>query len=117
MGSVVQSKHIRRYINVYLMILPAMFFFFLFLVFPLIKSFQMSMYNYNGFGKMVDFIALQNYLEALRDRSFWNSLGNNLILVVCDIIISTTIAFFLAYFLYKRVPGWKFLMCRSLCLL
>lgn len=92
----------------YLMILPAMFFFVLFLLFPVFKAFQISFYNYSGIGEMVNFIGLDNYIKSLSDTAFLNSLINTLKLMLFDLGTSLPLAFILAYLIYINIPGWRF---------
>lgn len=102
------TMRIKENLTGYSMIIPAMFFFFLFLVFPVFKAIQISLYDYSGVGKMTDFIGLDNYMKSILDIEFFMSILNTLKLVVFDLIISTMVGFFLAYALFKRIGGWKF---------
>ncbi|MFB9278848.1 carbohydrate ABC transporter permease [Cohnella cellulosilytica] len=92
----------------YLMIFPALFFFVLYLVYPLFKSLRMSLYDYSGIGSLTDFVGLANYVEALADKQFYNAMANNFTLMAIELVVSLTVAFILAYFLYRGVFGWKF---------
>lgn len=104
----INGKTIKENFTGYSMILPAMFFFFLFLVIPIFKSIQMSLYNYSGVGPLENFIGLDNYFKSLSDMDFYGSIYNTLKLVVLDIVISISVGFFLAYLLFVRTRGWKF---------
>lgn len=101
-------SNIKRTFTGYSMILPAMIFFFLFLVFPLLKAVHISFFDYAGVGKMTDFIGLSNYIKSFTDLDFYSSLLRTVKLTAVDITVSITIGFFLAYTLYKRVGGWRF---------
>ncbi|MFC4597547.1 carbohydrate ABC transporter permease [Cohnella hongkongensis] len=92
----------------YLMIFPALFFFVLYLIYPLFKSLRMSLYDYSGIGSLTDFVGLANYAEALADKQFYNAMANNFTLMAIELVVSLTVAFVLAYFLYRGVFGWKF---------
>ena len=102
------KRKIFENITAYTMIIPAMSFFFLFLVYPIVKAFQMSFYEYSGIGKLENFIGLENYLTTFSDKEFLDSLLNTFKLLGFDLLLSLTIGFFLAYFLFKRYKGWKF---------
>ncbi len=92
----------------YGMIFPSMFFFFLFLVFPVFKAFQMSAYKYSGFGKMTDFVGLKNYLTVLQDPYFYTAISITLRFVLVDIVFALGIGFLLAYFLFRMGKMGKF---------
>lgn len=106
--STIKWKTINENITGYSMILPAMIFFFLFLVIPIFKALQMSFYDYSGIGPLKDFIGLDNYIKSVTDMDFYGSVFNTLKLVVFDIVISITVGFILAYMLFSRIRGWKF---------
>lgn len=91
------------------MIIPAMAFFVMFLLFPIFKAFQFSLYQYSGFGELTNFVGLDNYREALRDPTFFRALRNNLLLAISDTAVSLTVGFLLAYFLSRKAIGWRFL--------
>ncbi|OCT12815.1 hypothetical protein A8709_20975 [Paenibacillus pectinilyticus] len=101
------SKRVMTNMVAYLMIFPAMFFFILYLVYPLFKSFHMSLYNYSGVGPLTKFVGMDNYAQVFKDDHFYQAMQNNFVLMASEIIVSMTVAFLLAYLLYKGVYGWK----------
>jgi raffinose/stachyose/melibiose transport system permease protein len=92
----------------YTMILPAMFFFVLFLVIPIFKAMQVSLYDYAGVGVMKDFIGFENYVKSITDKELFFTMLNTFKLAGFDLLFSIGIGFFLAYVLFKRINGWKF---------
>lgn len=68
-----------RGLRVYLFILPAVSFMFIFLIFPLATSFYLSFTKYNyAYSDHPKFIALGNYLHLLQDANFVVALRNTM---------------------------------------
>jgi multiple sugar transport system permease protein len=74
------SKKINRdRIEIVLLFLPGLIFFFLFTVFPIIKLFIMSFFEYNiGLNIENRFIGLENYLNVFSDQSSRIAISNTL---------------------------------------
>jgi raffinose/stachyose/melibiose transport system permease protein len=92
----------------YSMIIPAMFFFVLFLLIPIFKAMQVSLFEYSGVGVMKDFIGFDNYIKTISDKELFITILNTLKLAAFDLVFSIAIGFSLAYVLFKRIAGWKF---------
>ena len=71
----------------------------IFIVYPIISTFYISSFDWNGISVNKYFIGLQNWKELIGDSSFWAAFKNNIILMVCSIIIQIPIAIALATFL------------------
>ncbi|MFC3799610.1 carbohydrate ABC transporter permease [Cohnella sp. GCM10012308] len=97
----------KKQLLAYAMIFPALFFFVLYLLFPLVKSLQMSFYDYDGVGPLSDFIGFGNFAEGFRDSRFYEAMGHNWILMAVELVVSMCVAFALAYFLFQGVFAWK----------
>lgn len=68
-----------RRLRVYLFLLPAVLFMFIFLIFPLATSFYLSFTKYNyAYSDHPKFIALGNYLHLLQDANFVVALRNTM---------------------------------------
>ena len=68
-----------RGLRVYIFILPALLFMFIFLIFPLATSFYLSFTEYNyAYSDHPKFIALGNYLHLLQDANFVVALRNTM---------------------------------------
>lgn len=80
-----------------LFLLPGVLFFLFYVVFPIIQSFNLSFYRWDGLGEPV-FVGAENYAELFDDRAFEVSLWNNfkwLILYLLAIPAGLAIALFL----------------------
>ena len=60
-----------------LFLLPGVFFFAVYVIYPVFQSFNISLYKWDGLGE-AEFIGLKNYQKLLEDRAFETSLWNNL---------------------------------------
>lgn len=60
-----------------LFLLPGALFFVVYVISPIIQSFNISLYNWDGLGKAT-YVGLANYEELLDDRAFEISIWNNL---------------------------------------
>lgn len=56
---------------------PGVLFFLFYVIFPVVQSFNLSFYRWDGLGEP-EFIGMGNYVELLDDRAFEVSLWNNL---------------------------------------
>jgi raffinose/stachyose/melibiose transport system permease protein len=89
-----------------LFVMPALVFYIVFLVIPIIRTFQFSFFSWNGASPVMQFVGLQNYTRLLQDELFWKSLGHNLIWIVSTVIIPVFIGLILAILISTK--GIKF---------
>lgn len=61
----------------WLFLLPGILFFIVYVVFPIIQSFQISFYKWDGLGEAT-YVGTKNYTDLVNDRAFEVSLVNNL---------------------------------------
>lgn len=67
---------------------PAFVLFGLFVIWPLIQSFALSLYKWSGLSDQKTFIGLENYSRLIKDKTFVASVTHNgLILLVAGILI------------------------------
>ena len=88
---------------------PAVLFLHVFLLYPLISSFQLSLLDWNGLGSGERFIGLANWIRLAQDTLFWKSLGNNLLLALFSVLIQLPIALVLAVVLDEASKGSRML--------
>lgn len=65
----------KRLTAFYLMTIPAVVLFFIFLTLPAIQGVYYSFTNWNGFGDKYDFIGFKNYVNLFRDDNVGNAYG------------------------------------------
>jgi len=84
---------------------PAVALLAMFLVYPLLQSFRLSLLEWNGLGENSVFVGLANWVSLAKDALFWHALGNNLLLGLFSVLIQLPIAMALALLLDKAGRG------------
>lgn len=92
----------------YLFMLPGLLFFTTFMIYPLLKAFQMSLYQWSIMpGRPSQFVGLSNYTRAFEDPIFWIALRNTvlytLVTVPGQMILAMLVALLLNYIGRGRV--------------
>lgn len=78
----------------YLFISVAMIVFSIFTIYPLISAVITSFQDYKPFGSQ--WVALENYQDALTNKLFWKSIRNTLVYTVFTVPLSLVISFVIA---------------------
>lgn len=92
----------------YLYILPAFFFYFTFVILPMLRTFYLSFFETSGI-RITKFIGLQNYHNLLTDPLFFDSFKNNIFWAGMVITVPVTFALFLAVLLAQpKLAGRTF---------
>jgi raffinose/stachyose/melibiose transport system permease protein len=96
-------------LTIILFLAPTLLFMAVFVVWPIIQSFEISLYKWNGIDPVREFIGLDNWTRLWADSIFWRAFGNNLWVVVLSIVIQMPIAMLLAIMLDRggRKPGMR----------
>lgn len=100
----------------YVLLTPVLLFVILFMLWPMVNVFVMSIQNYKilepGNRK---FIGFKNYLEILtKDELFRKAIKNSLIWVTISVAMQTILGFWLAWLLNQKFKGRG--LCRALAL-
>ena len=80
-------------------LLPALLLIAIFIIYPVIDTFVISGYKWNGISAGRIFIGLDNWKALLKDAMFWESFSHNLIVMVFSILIQIPLGMLLATFL------------------
>ncbi len=101
------SRALRESLTAYLFLLPGMLFLIVWLVYPMISAFNISLRDWNLMpGQPSPFVGLANYLQAFRDPIFWLSFKNTgvyaLITVVGQLLLGLGVALLL-----EQVTHWR----------
>ena len=92
----------------YLFISPFYILFLIFGVYPILLSLYLSFTEWKGLGP-IKFVGLQNFELLFKDKVFWQSMTNGIILFFMYVPIMTFMALVLAVILNsKRVRGFRF---------
>ncbi|MEH7381420.1 sugar ABC transporter permease [Bacillus sp. JJ1533] len=87
-------------------ILPAFILYVVFAIYPILQSFYYSVMDWNGFNEMT-FIGLDNFRKLFTDPLFWNSVKNNIYVVLASVLGQVPIALFIALLLNRKIRGAK----------
>ncbi|BDI23429.1 carbohydrate ABC transporter permease [Herbiconiux sp. L3-i23] len=90
--------------KILLMLAPALIFFSLFIVYPVLYSLGFSFTKFQGFGTP-EFIGLDNYAALGADPFFWQSLQNTIVILVVSIALLVPASFALALLLRRKIAG------------
>jgi raffinose/stachyose/melibiose transport system permease protein len=95
----------RKRLELLLLLGPATVLFVAFVFLPLIAASYYSLYDWNGFGPLVDFVGFDNYAKALGDPLFQGAIGHNLFIVVASLVVQLPLSIALALLLNGKIKG------------
>lgn len=93
----------------FIFLIPALFFFFIYVVMPIFQSLQLSLYEWNGLydgdgQSTASFIGLENYRNLWIDPNFWISIKNNMLWLFLY-MLAVPVGLLIAIFLNQTVTG------------
>ena len=91
----------------YLMILPNLFIFTIFIAVPAVFGFVYSLTDWGGLGNL-NFIGLSNYVKLFHDSYFWTSIRQTFIYAIIALPMIVAIPLLLATMLVKNIRGRSF---------
>ena len=80
-------------------LLPALILIAVFIVYPVIDTFAISGFKWNGISSDRIYTGLDNWNSLIHDEMFWKSFTHNLIVMVFSILLQIPIGMLLATFL------------------
>ncbi|NEK85826.1 sugar ABC transporter permease [Blastococcus saxobsidens] len=95
----------RQRLEIAMFVAPALALMAIFVVYPVYSAARMSMYRWKGFGPLVDFVGLQNYVRVLTDDVFTDAVVHNFIIVFASILVQLPLGLALALLLNRRIRG------------
>ena len=102
-------KALRKQLPNYLFVLPHFFFFSVFLLYPIFRGLQISLYDWKIMLKEQQFIGLANYQALMTDRIFREALQHTGYFVVLTVTINIVLGLIVAAGLKHRFFGRDFL--------
>lgn len=88
----------------YIMCLPAVILFTVFVIYPFIKGFYISLHRWDGLGEM-SWVGFKNYLFAATDKTFWKTMGNTFLYALITPILKNILGFALAMIFVQKIKG------------
>ncbi|MBE6707992.1 MAG: sugar ABC transporter permease [Ruminococcaceae bacterium] len=96
-------------IFVFLCTTPALILFLVFMLYPVINVFRMSLYKWGGYSDTRTFVGLNNFKILLKDERFIRSAQNSILLITLVTIITITLALtFAAVLVRSKIKGKGF---------
>ncbi|RTE11687.1 carbohydrate ABC transporter permease [Paenibacillus whitsoniae] len=102
MNSAVMKK------TMYWFVVPALAFYLVFWIVPILKLFQYSVTDYNGFVQSYTYIGFDNFKQLFKDGIAGSSLANTLIYTVVFVIFSNLVSLGLAFLLNMKIRATGF---------
>jgi raffinose/stachyose/melibiose transport system permease protein len=93
----------RKRLEILFFVAPALALMAVFVVYPVFSAARMSFYRWKGFGPMVDFVGLQNYVRVLADDVFTDAVVHNFVIVFASILVQLPLGLALALLLNRRI--------------
>ncbi len=101
-------SHVKKYLPGYLFTSPFIILFLAFGIFPLVFSFVLSFYKWNGNGPLIP-VGFENYALLLKDARFLQAMKNGVIIFFLSVPIQLVSALVLAVILNsKNLKGFRF---------
>lgn len=103
-----KANRLKSNLTAWCFLVPFLLFFFGFLLYPIIKGMNLSLYDATLGGKMI-FHGLSNYTTMVQDKGFWEALFNTLFFVLISTPTIVLVGFILAMFINSRLKGTTFI--------
>ncbi|MGN9841959.1 carbohydrate ABC transporter permease [Nonomuraea sp. H19] len=88
----------------YLFVLPNMLIFGLFVVYPAINNFNISLYDSRN-GRDFTYVGGANYQELFSSEAFWDAARATAVFAACFVVLTTVLSVALALLLNRRIKG------------
>ncbi len=90
----------------YLFVLPAIILFAVFSIYPFLKVFQLSVYEWDGISSMMRFVGLANFWDIFRHNGvWWTSVWNAIYITLLALTFQNILALLLALACDKGIRG------------
>jgi len=93
----------RKTLEILFFVSPALLLIAVFMLLPIIQAVRFSVYNWKGFGPLVDFVGLKNYARVLGNEVFTDAMIHNLIIIGGSIALQLPIGLGIALLLNRKM--------------
>jgi len=87
---------------------PSIILLCVYLIWPIIESFRLSLFDWNGLDKSQKYAGFANWNELIHDPLFWLSVKNSFILLIVALLIQIPLGLSLAILLYRGGTRFRF---------
>ncbi|KOV82848.1 carbohydrate ABC transporter permease [Nocardia sp. NRRL S-836] len=108
-GGTRRRSRTRTRLELALLLAPGLVLFAGFVLVPIGVAGVYSLYSWNGFGPLTDFVGLKNYVEAFSGDVFQSAIGHNLVIATLSIVVQLPLSIGLALLLNRKLHGRTFL--------
>lgn len=91
----------------YLLMLPAVTFLLIFMFYPILNVFQMSLFRTNKIGRLEEFVWFQNYIAQVRNPEFWEVVVRSALWTFIGVAVKTLLGMIIALLLNVQYWGRK----------
>jgi raffinose/stachyose/melibiose transport system permease protein len=100
-----KRSRLRTRLELLLLLGPALLLFFGFVLVPIGIAAFYSVFNWNGFGPIDDFVGFKNYSDAFSGKVFQSAIVHNLIIAGLSIVVQLPLSIGLALLLNRKLRG------------
>lgn len=105
-----RSRKTLRNLSGWWWMMPALGLVGVFVYYPVLQNFQLSLYRWNAFSRAPRYVGLDNYQTMVADPVFWTALVNNIayavISLVFQVFCSLVLAAMLEEFVHAKLAGF-----------
>jgi raffinose/stachyose/melibiose transport system permease protein len=96
---------LRQKLELALLLSPALVLFVGFVLLPVVVAVYYSLYRWDGFGPLTDYVGLHNYKRALSDSVFQHAIMHNLTIAILSLVLQIPLGIALALMLNRKLHG------------
>lgn len=101
--SSIRNRKIKNLLYICSFLFPALFFLVVFTYWPVIRTFELSFYNWNMVSPNPKWVGLTNYSIILSSREFWLAAKNTILYIVLLLFLNLVIPYFGAFALARLI--------------
>jgi raffinose/stachyose/melibiose transport system permease protein len=104
-----RRRRLRKTTELSILLTPGLLLFLVFVLGPIAVGIYYSLYSWDGYGPVTDFVGLHNYTYALQSSDFQTAIEHTVILTVLALVIQGPLALGIALLLNRKFRGRAFM--------